>query len=509
MPLPRELLAVITLVTAPVGCASHVEPDASVDGSPCDAAAGELQRPAYPPSGSVFTSRNIQFRWTGTTPASLEVCRDRSCRQVVARTDHVSMQASVTDLPTGSLFWRVVTSSCGAPPPTVFEIMVTNSQAAAGAAWGDFLDVNGDGFSDLLVAEFDGRISLFAGGPTGLNQSPASFTADRADLRGISSAGDLNGDGLGDWAVARSDRVDVYHGSATTFGAAPAQSIAVSGAAVGNSPLVAGAGDVNGDGYGDLVIANHVPLPGFARVYHGSANGIDPSSPAEINPPMDVGNFGSWVSGLGDVNADGYSDLAVIAAYSATLGGANAVLIYTGGLSGVDQSRFLRLPAAAPPIEAGNAIAAGDVNGDGLPDILYDARSPDSVLFAGTGGTGTPQMFASLQHAMYPIVAAGDVNGDGLADLLVTRTGPTFFTPDIWQGSVSGVHLSWSGESTNDAIGLSAGDFNGDGLGDVAVGDPDRAVVRIYHGSSSGLPTTPTMILHGRSGMGFGQTLAP
>ena len=159
----------------------------------------------------------------------------------------------------------------------------------------------------------------------------------------VASAGDLNGDGYADVIVGApllrvgilppeyTGRAYVYFGSATGIPSMP--SLTLTGPEAGGTKFgntVASAGDLNGDGYGDLVIAGDPNIPGGAEtyrgsaafyVYHGAASGLAPSPTLELSDQSQV--FTSVAGGC-DLNGDGYADLAVD-----TTGGTSAA-IYLG-----------------------------------------------------------------------------------------------------------------------------------------------------------------------------------
>ena len=162
-------------------------------------------------------------------------------------------------------------------------------------------DVNGDGYSDVLIGAFawdgghqdEGRATLYLGSPVGLDSAPSWFAeADQFEARfgvSVASAGDVNSDGYGDILVGsylydgpelNEGRVFVYLGGSSVPSPAPDFILEgdVAGAEFGLS--VASAGDVNGDGYGDVIVgarnhSNGQTWEGRAYVYRGSSSGID------------------------------------------------------------------------------------------------------------------------------------------------------------------------------------------------------------------------------------------
>jgi len=192
-------------------------------------------------------------------------------------------------------------------------------------------DVNGDGFSDIIISApyydngqtDEGRAYVYHGSASGLS-SIAAWTAegDQDDAyfgNSVSTAGDVNSDGYSDGIVGAhyydngqtdEGRAYVYHGSAAGLSPTPTWTAESdqSGAFFGRS--VSTAGDVNGDGYGDVIIGapsydNGQTNEGRAFVYHGSATGLNPT-PAWIAESNQASAWFGWcVSTAGEVNGDG------------------------------------------------------------------------------------------------------------------------------------------------------------------------------------------------------------
>ncbi|MFH1468369.1 MAG: MopE-related protein [Pseudomonadota bacterium] len=277
---------------------------------------------------------------------------------------------------------------------------------------------------------------------------------------------------------------------------------------------VAGAGDVNGDGYDDLLVG----APGWhpSGLWSGAAYVVlgGPSiaggglADADWRIVGTSGNelVGSAVAGVGDVDGDGLDDLLVGAPWSSLLashGGAIGLVLGSPSpadldLSGVDAA----WGGVVAGDQAGGGVAgAGDVNGDGLADLLmgldfHDQGGTDSgaaclVLGAAhpTGG-GLDAVDAcfygvvSYDHAGAAVAGVGDVDGDGLADMLVGAEGATGALADqgmayLVLGGASpgditlsdadaayvGTSCDWAGEAV-----AGAGDVDGDGLDDMLIG---------------------------------------
>lgn len=195
-------------------------------------------------------------------------------------------------------------------------------------------DVNGDGYTDAIVGAylFDGsqvdagRVSVYHGSASGLGATPA-WTAD-GDQAGdgfgfsVATAGDVNGDGYADVIIGACNcdngrfddgRAFVYFGSPSGLGHSPAWTAQSSQTNARFGASVATAGDVNGDGYSDIVVGAHEQGvgPGHAYLFLGSPGGPSSAPSWTGSNGQDGSRYGLVVASAGDVNGDGYADLAV------------------------------------------------------------------------------------------------------------------------------------------------------------------------------------------------------
>jgi hypothetical protein len=192
----------------------------------------------------------------------------------------------------------------------------------------DSADVNGDGYTDVLVASEAGSnaglISVFAGGPTGLNQTPqnVNFTMSGPPELLVSTAGDVNGDGYVDVLLITGNGILQFLGSAGGLASSSSATLPGSGpgfAGPGGAQVLA-VGDANGDGYSDVVaVSNQQTIV----VYFGSSSGLSSGSSQLLTPPAPP-NFtvsmanATALAGLGDVNGDGYGDIGLGVEWTST-----------------------------------------------------------------------------------------------------------------------------------------------------------------------------------------------
>jgi hypothetical protein len=242
-------------------------------------------------------------------------------------------------------------------------------------------DLNADGFHDVAIsvnkAEDGGAIALFAGSAVGLQAEPTwlitGATPDMLTRLTFAPAGDINGDTFADMLVARpyEEQTDtgivwLYHGGAQGPTPLPQWSLVgtTDHATVGRG--IGPGGDINGDGFSDIVVGAYhgrsLTTAGNVRVFLGKPGGLNPTPHQTITGTVG-GGFGNTVTTAGDVNGDGYADF-VVGSYE------NAAYGYYGGPLGPGTSPSWTYEGNQELAELWEARAAGDVNGDGLGDLL-------------------------------------------------------------------------------------------------------------------------------------------
>jgi hypothetical protein len=361
--------------------------------------------------------------------------------------------------------------------------------------------------------------------------------------------------------------------------------------ATGNSTAV---GDVNGDGIGDLIIGAPSANANAGKVYvvFGTRSGFpDPLPLSSLNGTngfeLDglAGDQAGFSVAAGDVNGDGIADI-LINARGANSGAGTVDVVFgkTSGWSGTPttlNSTFLNgtngaefdPPAGAYLGNGASTLAVGDINGDGIGDLIMGA--PHVAIISGNQGavyvvfgksgawSGTPTTLNStflngINGAEFDgaagasltgnSVAAGDVNHDGIADIIigatganlvsvgkhsVTRTGAVFVVfgkGGAWSGAattlnanflngVNGVEFDGTANSGNLGVSVATGDLNGDHIADLAIGASASnftGSVYVVFGASHLLPQTTvsttirsyTATVASAAGLAVGETVS-
>lgn len=438
------------------------------------AASRTALRPIAPLSGSMSGSRQPTFRYAPARNATVDVCDDRACAHVVEELTGTNGRAQpATPLRAGLLFWRVVSNRTSS---AVWQLTIPGRDSGASIAWGVVPDFNGDGFADVAIgspAAGSQSVSVFNGGFFSPGFTPdETLTGDTLFGRAVASAGDVNGDGFVDLAVA----AGAGPGSVTVFLGGPAgpggagTSLSPGAVTSGFGTTMASAGDVNGDGYGDLLVGGLE----YAQVYLGGPNGIATTAAFTLAGSTANGATGdaSVVQGPSDVNADGAPDLYV--------GGA----LYVSSPSGL-----VAEAAFANTFGTTSGSFAGDTNGDGFGDFAaYE-------VFPGTPDGINLQSFLFVQAGEATLGTAGDMDGDGTSDTISSlsaienfgdRQRVYFGTPGSCGTNGCRPFLSvpipghdFNGNDLTAFLG-GVGDVNGDGVDDLVASVPDNGQAFLY-----------------------------
>ncbi len=475
-------------------------------------------------------------------------------------------------------------------PPEGFVLSSVIPQDQAGKSVSFAGDVNHDGFDDLLVgAPVDrfspagsgaaylvyGKADNFSNLTLELTFEPNGFpmyglvTADHAGFS-VSDAGDINGDGFHDFIVG-APWADRPHPDGHVYG--NGESYVVFGGEflqrptlfnldgtngfkiIGNAPYdrtgysVSGAGDVNGDGFDDLLVGAPVDdhsFYGTGRSYllFGKPEGFTPTvnvwqlaangDGLALNGIDSEDHMGFSVSDAGDINGDGYADFAIGAPFAdkqvqgGLLSGSGEGYLIFGGpsiesnVTQLDGTNGFRIAGFASYDRAGYSVSsAGDINGDGIDDLLISAPADrtipvhpgqtyvifgkesgfERVLDLGSlDGTNGFSLFGidGADHAGWSVSGGGDINGDGIDDLLIGVPFADQYSGTLAFYGVGEAYVIFGrdtgfpnrvvlgalgndegfillGEVAYDRTGHSvstAGDVNGDGFDDFIIGAP-------------------------------------
>lgn len=279
---------------------------------------------------------------------------------------------------------HVYPGAADAPDRIVAGVTITGAAVEMGfaisLATGDF---NGDGFDDLVAGDVGpgsnvdqvGHVYVYLGGPDGLDEE-ADVTLDGFVVgdglgRAVASAGDVNGDGFEDLAVGvdGNQRVYLYYGGPEIPFDDLLPAIITEPGLPGFGAVVAGAGDVDGDGYHDVLVAS--PAQEVVHIYRGGPDSFDTQSDAVLTAEPQSG-LGAAISAGGDVNGDGFADF-FISKPSAGIAGELALYF---GASPLPEEPFTGTGGTVPVVLSDIA----DFNGDGLGDIAYGSGSSGEVI---------------------------------------------------------------------------------------------------------------------------------
>ena len=447
-------------------------------------------------------------------------------------------------------------------------------------------DVNGDGIDDFIIGAKDVRstgddngaayvvfggtekfgsvfeLSSLAAGDGSSGTVLNGIRSDDYAGFSVSAAGDINGDGIDDLVIGApygagdcgcAGEAYVVFGSATGFGATFELSTLAAGGGAdgfviqGDTPsgqtgfLVSDIGDFNGDGIDDLAVGTPAsygggPLfSGETYVIFGSNGGfggtlavstLDGTNGVAVIGPDAFAFSGHSVSGAGDINGDGIDDLiiggpspfalpGILTGHSSVVFGSNVPFGPTFDMAGLNGTNGFSIAAEVDDLFGESVSGAGDVNGDGIDDLLIGASHADAeagnayVVFGTTAGFGATLDATTLDgtngfqivgeaagdHAGLSVSNLGDVNGDGIADFIVAApyanaytgsayvifgadglgAGGTFNLATIAAGDGS-TGFMLDGIDPADLFGFSvsnAGDVNGDGADDILIGAQD------------------------------------
>ena len=384
-----------------------------------------------------------------------------------------------------------------------FHGPTTGKGAFFGWAVSELRDVNGDGVTDAVVGEVDGgskmqgRVWVYSG-RTGHLLFRRSGRPGEQNGYAIADAGDVNGDGVTDVVSgAPGQGSDVGH--AHVYSGASGRTIArLRGRRHGDmfGAAVSSAGDANGDGVPDLLVG--APGTGAAAGHAYVISGRTFRTLLVLSAHRRADEFGDGVAHTGDLNGDGVPDLIVGA--SGKHPGHGTVYVYSGRTGKL----LFRIPGERGNAAFGQFFVAGvgDVNGDGVPDIYVGDYASNNAgvaggfaaVYSGVDGGRVHTWRGAAGEGMGPGRAAGDVNGDGVPDIVVGN----YTSSDgarlagkvqIFSGATGKRLRTITSTTPNENLGFDAvgiGDANGDGAPDFLISAANLDTVYIVAGSPLG-----------------------
>jgi hypothetical protein len=304
---------------------------------------------------------------------------------------------------------------------------------------------------------------------------------------GVANARDLNGDGYDDLAVRTPMPSTVYlYWGGPSFDTIPDLKLTSGDTSLG---VFEGAGDVNGDGYSDLMVCAYGGRESVNLYYGG--NPMDSVPDLTLNGKAERELFGQTMSYAGDLNGDGYDD-AFIGAYDAPNGG--KAYIFFGG-NPMDTIPDLILKTTSGSAFGMGVGGLGDVNGDGYPDVgvgdpwKSSRRGELYIYFGGPDMDRYPEyILKGLGYYGHfgRCVTGCDLNGDGYAEIVVGATTYGNGRIYVYRGGPripSHPDLTLAGRVTDDSIGREmwpVGDLDKDGYDEFATGTDAYAGCRVY-----------------------------
>ena len=375
-------------------------------------------------------------------------------------------------------------------------------------------DVDRDGYDDLACDNGSGDVYIYYGDSTGpFASNDIIYGVDANFGERIAGGLDIDGDGYNDliaWDESGGTHYySLFDGTSSGINTTAKATInAPSGASSSWYGYVAPAGNLDGDGYDEFV----VHTSSEAYVFEGSSSGITSSPIVSLTGPSDPEGLGYAVESLGDVDGDGYDDVAIGAYQNNSSTG--SVYVYMGASSGLESSATLTLNGSAASDRFGRSLAGDcDLNGDGLGDLAVGATHAASsygevTVYRNTGSTFAASPIATLSGTStsasfgYAIDCAGDVNADGYDDLIVgayneSTNGMAYIFEGGSSGPSSVASASLSPTSTSDLeFGqdvAGVGDMNGDGYDDVVVAydrNNTYGYYDYYESNAFGVPTS-------------------
>lgn len=375
-----------------------------------------------PLSCTYTTHRRPTLRWQASARTSrvrVEIGRDRAFgtieEQIIVNGNEVR---PTEDLPRGVHFWRVLTIVSGEEPTSsqIWQFSVPPSSSPRDSAFGTYSDINGDGFGDLAIAADIGTVGVYFGGTGGLTVAAQRISVDPDFEIDVTRVGDVDGDGFTDYQVTRTIAFAL------------------------------------GDSLGP-------------RILYGSPRGLEDRG-VRLPETARGTTLGRRVQEVGDWNVDGYADYIAALEHSNTWEG-EEIYVVGGRETGVAPQIIDRIPRSIDEarVRLGpRFLSPGDVDGDGMADLIVNARVGRSEIpgaFVLRGGNSTVSTIATidLQSMLYERLftdegnarrAPCDLDNDGLADVVAVTGRPNDYRVVIFRSS--SLSPVWSPQVQSEAM---------------------------------------------------------
>ncbi|MFH1786223.1 MAG: Ig-like domain-containing protein [archaeon] len=365
-----------------------------------------------------------------------------------------------------------------------YENLIAGSGGQFGSALAAAGDVNRDGYADILIGASHGNTAyLYFGSKTGATAKDSISLTKLSGFFGasVASVGDIDGNNLIDFIVGAPGNNSAYIYLTYPNLRYKDHEFRLSAQTGDFGAAVSGAGDVNSDNFKDFIVG--APAANKAYVYYGVYKSVSTQPAVNLTGPA---GFGSALAAAGDINNDGYDDIAVSAPDS------KKVFIYYGSSAGILADSYQELSGEG--LFGSSVASAGDANGDGFSDLIIgDPFSNKAYIYYGNATMlAQPTILQKLSGFFGSTVfSAGDVNNDGYGDVIISayQTEKLY----VYFGSANGIDPSSEviiDKATIGAFGEAispGGDINYDGFDDIIFGFPLNNEVYVYYLNSEGV----------------------
>lgn len=463
----QRLLFAITVVAMPLvgaflacGAPSSFEhlvgpplPEAGADtanGPPASDPTLKPPRQLGPLSASYIDSLRPHFRWQllpETIGANVDVCDKPDCSGI--KKTYAAAGSELTlgeDLPPGRWFWRIASTtatSFGQTESPAWLLLVRGGQGN-GEPRGAIVDINGDGNADLIgtaIAGTSGSVLAVLGNDP---NDPTSFALDQTSYEGSDAfltstaptyaATDVDGDGLSDMILSDTFKsatspsqpyLELINGSSgkNDFGFSENPGVPPPLPPLDVQATIASGGDLDGDGYGDLVVSQRT----YAFALYGTTSGFSVTTffdNIDPNPPPDAGEIAPTANPIAiygfDQDVDGITDVAESSSYVFT-----PFYVLKGGPNHDLEDTSITINNA-PPVDRALAFTSGDIDADGKPDVAFltnVAAKPSICVLLGkidpSKGTVTCWTPPAPGSGFGSALVAADLDADGKDEVLV------------------------------------------------------------------------------------------